>query len=398
MKVFLAFLALAALAAGAPVEQQIDQHQMRAEPVTAAFALENLGDAFAAWQRVHGRSYSSAREASRRREVFAANAAYVASQNAKNGGSLVLELNQFADLTFEEFASTHLGYNPELRKEQRASNGGQFMYADVSEAGLPQAVDWREEGAVTSVKNQQMCGSCWAFSATGAVEGINAIRTGTLVSLSEQQLVDCDTEQDAGCGGGLMDFAFEYIKKNGGIDSEDDYGYWGYGLVCQRKKEADRHVVTIDGYEDVPPNDLPALKKALAHQPLAVAICATSSMQFYRSGVIGEADCCQDLNHGVLAVGYDDTAPEPHLVIKNSWGGGWGESGYFKLATTAKDKRGTCGVLTTASYPLKSTATNPEVPSFCGWFGWTECPVRSTCECNLDLFGLLCLSWGCAAN
>ena len=119
------------------------------------------------------------------------------------------------------------------------------------------------------------------------MEGINAIRTGKLVSLSEQQLVDCDTEQDQGCGGGLMDFAFDYIQKNGGIDSEDDYGYWGYGLVCQRRKEADRHVVTIDGHEDVPANDDAALKKALAHQPVAVAICASMSMQVGLGGWCG---------------------------------------------------------------------------------------------------------------
>ncbi|KAL4444550.1 hypothetical protein ABPG77_002367 [Micractinium sp. CCAP 211/92] len=397
----LALLGLLAAACAAP--QVADQHDMHAAAdavvpeLLAEFAMTNPTEAFAMWQQSHGRSYKSAREAARRREVFLENAAHVAEVNARPGGFLRLALNEFADLTWQEFSAARMGYKPELRtpKEQRTAKS--FQYANVDVADLPASVDWRDKGAVTRVKNQGMCGSCWAFSAVGAVEGINAIRTGKLVALSEQQLVDCDTEQNMGCGGGLMDFAFEYITKNGGIDSEDDYGYWGYGLICQKRKEADRHVVTIDGYEDVPANDIDALKKAIVHQPVAVAICATASMQFYHSGVIDEDSCCQDLNHGVLAVGYDDSGPQPHWVIKNSWGEGWGEQGFFKLAAKAKDPRGTCGVLTTASYPIKKSATNPEVPSFCGWFGWTECPVRSACVCNFDLFGLLCLNWGCQA-
>lgn len=409
LKCCAALLLLASLVASAPADvDQHDMHQSLEAPVlTAEFALENPAEAFTLWQRVHGRSYKSAREADKRKAVFVENARHVASVNARPDSSLRLALNQFADLSREEFASTHLGYNPQLRTkkpmERRATQApASFQYADVDVADLPARVDWRDKGAVTPAKNQGMCGSCWAFSAVGAVEGINAIRTGKLTSLSEQQLVDCDSEQDLGCGGGLMDFAFDYITKNGGIDSEDDYSYWGYGLFCQKQKEADRHVVTIDGFEDVPANDVTALKKAVAHQPIAVAICASTSMQFYKSGVIDDSACCQDLNHGVLAVGYVDEGAaadgeEPHFVIKNSWGAGWGDEGFFKLSAKSKDPRGACGVLTTASFPLKKGSTNPEVPSFCGWFGWTECPAHSSCTCNLDLFGLLCLNWGCQA-
>jgi KDEL-tailed cysteine endopeptidase len=124
---------------------------------------------------------------------------------------------------------------------------------------------------LVQVKNQLLCGSCWAFSTTGAVEGASAIATGNLTSLSEQMLVDCDRERDNGCHGGLMDFAFEFIIKNGGIDTEEDYPYTAEEGTCQDNKMR-RHVVTIDDYQDVPPNDEHALLKAVANQPVSVAI------------------------------------------------------------------------------------------------------------------------------
>ena len=275
------------------------------------------------------------------------------------------------------------------------------MYENATD--LPASVDWRAKGAVTLVKNQYACGSCWAFSAVGAIEGINQLRTGKLVSLSEQQLVSCDHEKDLGCGGGLMDYAFEYIMKNGGLDTEYDYGYWSWDLPCQTGKEADRHVVAIDGFEDVPKGSAGALQKALAHQPVSVAICASSALQFYSSGVVGDDSCCVGLNHGVLAVGYeagDEESNAPgHWIVKNSWGAGWGEAGYFRLETaSAKNPNGPCSIYQAASYPTKKDSDNPEVSTFCGYFGWTECAPHNKCTCELNVFDLVCLSWGCAAG
>ena len=278
--------------------------------------------AFDLWLTRYNKDYiKDAKEKAKRLKVFKLNAERIVKNNADPASTFTMALNEFADLTFNEFASTRLGLNISIGGaiRNRMVDSTPFRYGDLDESTLPTDMDWRKKGAVTPVKNQGMCGSCWAFSTTGSIEGINAIRTGKLMSLSEQQLVSCDTDKDMGCGGGLMDFAFEYVKKNGGIDTEEDYGYWGWGLPCQRRREEDRPAVTIDGFEDVPPKDASALKKALANQPVSVAICASSSLQFYSSGVVNDKSCCQQLNHGVLAVGYVEESDSSLWIVKNSW-------------------------------------------------------------------------------
>ncbi|XAR50269.1 Zingipain [Bertholletia excelsa] len=233
------------------------------------------------------------------------------------------------------------------------------MYENVDR--VPPSVDWRKKGAVTPVKDQGQCGSCWAFSTVAAVEGINKIKTNKLVSLSEQELIDCDTKQNQGCDGGLMDLAFDFINQKGGLTTEDDYPYRAEDGTCNVSKE-NSPSVSIDGHENVPENDENALLKVVASQPVSVAIDAGSSdFQFYSEGVF-TGDCGTELNHGVAIVGYGATLDgTKYWVVKNSWGPEWGEKGYIRMQRGISAEEGLCGIAMEASYPIKSSASNPKL-------------------------------------
>ncbi len=214
----------------------------------------------------------------------------------------------------------------------------------------PASMDWRTQGAVTPVKNQGQCGSCWAFSTTGSLEGCHAIKTGNLVSLSEQNLVDCDTV-DGGCNGGLMDNAFAFIQREGGVDTEASYPYEGYGDTC--RYSTSNIGATDSGFVDVARNSESALVEALSGRPVSIAIEAdTMVFQQYAGGVLDSTSCGTQLDHGVLAVGYGtDPSGGDYYIVKNSWGASWGESGYLRISRKNASNGGICGINKSASYP-----------------------------------------------
>ncbi|XP_043726340.1 vignain-like [Telopea speciosissima] len=294
-------------------------------------------------------------EKPKRFNVFKENAKFIHEFNKKDH-PYKLKLNKFGDLTNHEFrnfyASSKVKHHNMMRGSSRAATGG-FMYEDFDRS--PASIDWREKGAVTPIKNQGQCGSCWTFSTVVAVEGINQIKTQKLVSLSEQQLVDCDTgDGNQGCNGGLMDHAFEYIKKVGGITTEESYPYTATNTTCALTKvNAPR--VTIDGHENVPPFEI-SLMKAVANQPVSVAIDASGqAFQFYSEGVF-TGPCGVELDHGVAAVGYGTTLDgTKYWIVKNSWGADWGEQGYIRMKRGMFDIGGLCGIALQASYPLKTS-------------------------------------------
>jgi KDEL-tailed cysteine endopeptidase len=396
----LATVLLVVLAVAACQASRIDDTGSLLEMSVDAPSERLLVGQFAAWAEKHSRVYAGAEERAHRFLVWKDNLAYIRNHAQKNR-SYRLGLTRFADLTNEEFRKQFTGTRIDrTRRSKRKASG--FMYKD-SEA--PDSVDWRAKGAVTTVKDQGSCGSCWAFSAIGSVEGINAIRTGEAVSLSEQELVDCDQEYNQGCNGGLMDYAFDFIIENGGIDTEKDYPYKGYDGRCDASKK-NAHVVTIDGYEDVPENDEEALKKAVAGQPVSVAIEAGGrDFQLYSGGVF-TGECGTDLDHGVLAVGYGTEKDLDYWIVKNSWGEYWGESGYLRMQRNMKDGNGfgLCGINIEPSYALK-TSPNPPNPGptppspsppevICD--KWRTCPSENTCCCTFPM-GKMCLAWGCCS-
>merc|ERR1711862_689601 len=209
-------------------------------------------------------------------------------------------------------------------------------------------------GGVTPVKNQGFCGACWAFSTTGALEGAKFIKTGELVELSEQNLLDCD-HTDLGCSGGLMDNAFKFDEKSGGLCSEEDYPYKAKQGTCMTNC-TDVPGSIVQTFLDVPPGDEAAMLAAIATQPISVAIQANQGIfQFYKDGVITDSSCGARaaVDHGVLAVGYgtDLQTQEPYFLVKNSWGEEWGDKGYVKLGRKTENEFGMCAILKMASFP-----------------------------------------------
>ncbi|XP_074597360.1 crustapain-like [Brevipalpus obovatus] len=290
-----------------------------------------------------GKKYATAEEEAQRHSIFVQNMEKVKQHNerAENGEvSYTLGMNKFADLTFEEFSKTHLGYSnkgkvPAPRKHVKSDG-----------SSLRDCVDWR--GFATKIRDQGKCGSSWAFSAIASMEFAHALATGQIQEMSEQNLVDCSgPEGDHGCEGGLMDSAFNYTVINGGIDTEASYPYIGIDDDCHFNKK--NVGLTLTSYADLAPGDELSLFGTVYERVVSVAIQATFELQLYSGGIFSSVcETPAQLNHGVAIFGYDSQDGYDLWIIRNSWGEDWGEDGYVRFARG----QNLCGVADAASYPV----------------------------------------------
>jgi len=297
---------------------------------------------FSKWIAQHGKKYTHD-TFFYRYTIFKANLYKIAAHNRKNS-TFTMGMNKFGDMTTEEFKATHTGYNRIRRDYARSVNAPHKV---SHRKPMADSLDWRAKGAVTPVKDQQQCGSCWAFSAVGCIDGVNQIHTGKLESFSEQQLVDCSRAQgNQGCEGGLMDYAFEYVIQNGGIEHESAYPYTARDGSCHSKGPFSGK---ISSYQDVASGDEKALMTAVNMNPVSIAIEADQPVfQFYSGGVMDDPSCGTNLDHGVLVVGYATVSGKDAWIVKNSWGANWGDKGYVMLVRNKNQ----CGLATEPSYAV----------------------------------------------
>lgn len=302
---------------------------------------------FGEWATTYGRNYS-VEERAYRETIYNQNLMKVMSHNSASH-SYWLTMNKFADMTTAEF-SRYLGYYTNIRTTENLP---------IRQSALPASVDWRVKGAVTPVKNQGQCNSCWAFATVGTTESAWFLSNGTLISLSEQQLVDC-SQANSGCNGGATDLAFNYIVDNG-VASESNYPYTAVGGNCRKVTPE----VRIIGVKAVPSGSETALMTAIAQQPVTVALDASQlSFQLYGGGVM-TGFCGAILNHVVIAVGYGTLDGQDYYLVKNSWGADWGDEGYILLGRGSKfGKTGQCGILMDPSYPVVESGASRPVLGF----------------------------------
>ncbi|XP_059438997.1 low-temperature-induced cysteine proteinase-like [Corylus avellana] len=406
-----------------PSEYSILGHEVNEFP-----SEERVIELFQRWKEEHRRVYRHVEEAEKRLENFRRNLKYIIERNAERSRASPkaqrLGLNRFADMSNEEFNKMYISKVKKPVNKRSNTLISRSMQEKLQSCDAPSTLDWRNKGIVTPIKDQGSCGSCWAFSSTGAIEGINALDTGDLISLSEQELVDCDSTNE-GCEGGYMDYAFEWVISNGGIDTESDYPYTGVDGTCNTTKEGNK-AVSIDGYEDVGESDS-ALLCATVQQPISVGIDgSTWDFQLYTSGIY-DGDCSGDpdeIDHAVLIVGYGSEDGEDYWIVKNSWGTEWGMEGYIYIRRNTNLTYGVCAINAMASYPTKeSSSPSPypsptpppppptpvtppppptpvtppppppsPSPSECGDFSY--CPSDETCCCIYEFYGF-CLIYGC---
>jgi len=307
--------------------------------VASAISFESVSFMWDAWKVQNSKIYVAEEEVLRF-SIFADNVAKIEKFNAENDLTK-LGINKFADLTAQEFKTRQAGC---AKFESNAELVRQNTLKLEEVGNLPTSFDWRSKGALTPVKNQGQCGSCWTFSTTGLLEGFNFVNKKKLVSFSEQQIVDCDKDTNQGCEGGWPYLAVQYAAENG-LETESTYPYTGEDGTCRYKKG--KATVVNKNYTFVTANSTEQLKTALINNPISVLIEADEQVfQFYTSGVIWRK-CGNQLDHAVLAVGWQKVAGIESFIVKNSWGADWGQSGYVYISTNQKANEGTgvCGIL-----------------------------------------------------
>lgn len=315
-------------------------------------AQSSLVDRFEDWAKQFAIKFRNEHHFADMLVTWENNNEYIEQINSKNL-SYSLGHNQFSGMNREEY-TFYLGLSTDITVGPRVYG----MDFDVSI--LPSSVNWTKNGGVTPVKNQGQCGSCWSFSTTGALESAYFNKYGTLLSFSEQQLVDCDNfrngGKDHGCKGGLMDNAFSWISKNGGLCVETEYPYVSGTTTtegtCQDTCSKIENSRIVD-FVDVPPSSDDAMMNAVSKRAVSIAIEADEKdFQLYKSGIF-TGKCGTKLDHGVLLVGYGNELSSDYYLVKNSWGTSWGDAGYIKLGRGKEYNNGDgqCGLLLQASYP-----------------------------------------------